>query len=256
MIELSPCIEWLYAESGDFPERIRAAAADGMSRVEFWTWSDKDPAALAQAIAECGVSITSMVNEPELNLVDPATHDDYMAGLERTCSTAKLLGVGNIVVLAGRKRPGVDRKEQIAHAVRGLEVACRIAAGHGVRLLLEPLNDRVDHPNSFLNSTLEAWEIIEAVGSPQLGLLFDLYHSQVMGEDLVAVLSSNVDQLWHVQIADAPGRHEPGTGSIPWRRVLSQLLELSYTGPIGLEYQPQAPTSESLAYLREVIDSL
>jgi hydroxypyruvate isomerase len=139
--------------------------------------------------------------------------------------------------------------------VAALRRAAPQAAARDVALLLEPLNTRVDHIGTFLDSTEDGFAIVDEVGSSNVKLLFDLYHAAVMGERMQDVLASRLSDVGHIHIADAPGRHEPGTGEIDWPASLGWLTEHGYHGRIGLEYEPLAPTNESLAAVRRFLEN-
>jgi hydroxypyruvate isomerase len=141
----------------------------------------------------------------------------------------------------------------VAAAVAVLKRAAALAEEAGVMLVLEPLNDRVEHPGMFLVSTTLGLDIVEAVGSPNLRLLYDVYHSATMGEDLEAVLTGRMHLVGHVQVADQPGRNEPGTGSLDWPHVIATLKKLGYQGVLGLEYRPTLPIDQSLALTRKTL---
>lgn len=250
---LSPCLEWLFADGGaEFPDRIRAAAQAGFRQVEFWTAGNKDVAHLEAAIDECGVTVTAFVSEPTGRIVDPSTHNMFLEGVERSCSLAKRLHAQNLIVVSGDTLPAVDRRAQSDAIAVALDQAGAIAERSGVGLVLEPLNTRVDHAGYFLESTEEALRILRAVGRPTVRLLYDLYHSVVMGEDPATVLRDARGMVGHVHIADAPGRHEPGTGKIDWRRELDALRASGYDGALGLEYVPTRGTESSLAFIRRI----
>ena len=255
MFELSACIEWLFAEETKFAGRIADARAAGFDSVEFWGWRAKDLAEISTALTESGVELNSFVSEPEGRLVDPATHDSFLSGVADSSSVAESLGCHGLIVLAGDALPGTDRETQRAAVVDVLRRAAPLAAKHDVTLLLEPLNTRVDHVGYFLDSTREGLEIIEAVSAPNVRLLFDLYHSVVMGESAADVLQGCMDLVGHIHLADAPGRHEPGTGGIDWPRTLDWLQATGYGGRVGLEYMPSAATSDSLVFLHRLIHS-
>lgn len=245
--ELSPCIEWLFAEDGrPFPERVARAAEAGFRRVEFWGTRGKDLEAVARALDDAGVAVTAFLSEPA------ATHPDFLRGVEDSSRLAPRMHALNLIVLAGDALAGVDPAEQRRELTRALRQAAPLAASQGVGVLLEPLNTRVDHPGYFLDSTTEALDIVRQVGHPAVRLLYDLYHSVVMGEEPEAVLAGAGQLVGHVHIADAPGRHQPGTGAIDWLKQLAALREAGYTGALGLEYMPMGPTDESLAFIREL----
>jgi hydroxypyruvate isomerase len=137
--------------------------------------------------------------------------------------------------------------------IERLKQAAALAEAAGVMIVLEPLNDRVEHPGMWLVSTTKGLALVDAVGSPNLRLLYDVYHSATMGEDLEAVLTGRMDLVHHVQIADVPGRNEPGTGGLDWAEVIATLKRLGYAGDLGLEYRPTLPSVESLAKARAAL---
>ncbi|HBW1608029.1 TPA: TIM barrel protein [Klebsiella pneumoniae] len=249
---LSACIEWLFREEyPDFSDRVRAAKAQGFSHVEFHLWRDKPLAALAQALEETGVTLSSFVVEPRRRLVDPAEHEQFLAAVSDSLAVSRQLGSPPLVVASGFSREGVDIAEQQAQAVHILRQAATLAEAAGVTLLLEPLNTRIDHPGMFLNDTRLALDIIEAVDSPRLQLLFDVYHSMVMEEEMEEVLGGRMHRVGHVQIAQAPDRNEPDPRSGEWPALIARLQRLGYNGAIGLEYKPSLPAAASVARARE-----
>ncbi|HUD93281.1 hydroxypyruvate isomerase family protein [Sphingobium sp.] len=247
----SACIEWLFKDDApDFADRIRAAKAAGIDAVEFHLWDDKPIDDIRAALDETGVTLTSFCVGPRRSLVDPAQHEEFLAAVKATLETAKMLGRPPLVVASGFTREGVSLDEQRAEAVTALRQATALAEEAGVVLVLEPLNTVVSHPGMFLSSTTLALDIIEEVGSPHLRLLYDVFHSNVMGEDMEEVLGGRIHLVQHVQFADNPGRNEPGTGTIDWPDTVSKLRALGYDGAIGLEYQPTMPTTQSIASVR------
>ncbi len=253
-MKLSPCIEWQFAaEHPAMPDRIRAAKAAGFGCAEFHLWRDKDIAGVAAALDETGVRLTGICVDPRRSLVDPAEHGELLDAVRDTIVVAKQLGSPPMIVASGFKREGVSAEQHFAAAVSALKPAAALAEQAGVMLVLEPLNDRVDHPGMYLVSATLGLDIVEAVGSPNLRLLYDLYHSTVMGEDMEAVLSGRLHLVHHVQIADMPGRGEPGTGGIDWAGLIATLHRLGYQGDLGLEYRPTMPSAQSLAQTRAVL---
>jgi hydroxypyruvate isomerase len=251
---LSPCVEWQFAE--DHPEmadRIRAAKAAGFGHAEFHLWRDKDLDAIAAALDETGVELTGICVDPRRSLVDPAQHGELLEAVRDSIAAAQQLGSPPLILASGFTREGVSAPDHFAAAVSALKQAAALAEAAGQMLVLEPLNDRVEHPGMYLVSTTLGLDLIEAVGSPNLRLLFDVYHSATMGEDLAEVLSGRMHLVHHVQIADMPGRNEPGTGTLDWPGVIETLRQLGYDGALGLEYRPTLPTLESLAQTRAVL---
>ena len=249
-MKYSACIEWLFAEVGDFPERVRAAHKAGLDGIEFWLWTNKDIDAMLAAVRETGIAVTGMVAEPMVPLTDPAQHGAFLDGLKRSIDIARRLGAPALIAQAGADLQGRSREEQRAALVACLARGADVLKGSGVVLMVEPLNTRVDHAGYFLPSTVEGLDIIDEVNRPEIRLIYDIYHSAVMGEDVAEVLKGRLDRVAHVHLADAPGRHEPGSGTMDWRRRLQWLTDNGYRGMVGLEYMPTQSTEASLRALR------
>lgn len=245
MTRYSACIEWLFRQDQDsYGDRIRRAAEVGFEAVEFWGWKNRDLDDIQSALEQSGIGLTAMIAEPSVWLTDPANHQEFLEGLKSSINIANRLGSPILIAQAGNLRQGVARADQHAAIVACLSNAADILQGSGVTLALEPLNDRIDHPGYYLTSTEEGLDIIDAVDRTEIKLLYDMYHSFVMDEDIEQVLTGRVDRIAHVHLADHPGRHEPGSGRMDWKRRLHWLESNGYSGLIGLEYQPTGVASE------------
>ncbi|AJY44544.1 TIM barrel protein [Martelella endophytica] len=249
--QFSACLEWLFAEPSDaFVDRIFRAANAGFDAFEFWLWSNKDIDAICRAVEEYDIAVAGCVAEPLIPLTDPANHANWLAGLEQSIAVAERLGAPVLIAQAGNVVDGADRRSQREALVLALRQAADILSGSRVRLGLEPLNTRADHPGYYLGSTSEAFEIIEKVGRAEVGVVYDLYHSAVMEEPFEKTLSGHVDKIVHVHVADHPGRHEPGSGTVDLVRRLRWLLDSGYDGRIGFEFKPTTTNHWSLASIR------
>ncbi len=245
----SACIEWLFSDvADDFPGRVRAAKAAGLEAVEFWGATGKDIAGIREALRETGIGLAGMLVEPMSQITDPARHDAFLEGVRHSLEIARDLGAGLMIVTTGDDREGVSRVAQHAALVDVLGRAARIVEGSDVVLALEPLNDRVDHKGYYLTSTTEGLDIVDEVGHDSVKLLYDMYHSMMMGEHVEDVLEGRVDRVAHVHLADAPGRGEPGSGTMDFRARLEWLAAHGYPGLVGLEYRPGKPTIETLGF--------
>lgn len=251
MTRYSACIEWLFAaEAPVFADRVRAAKAAGLSGIEFWGATDKDVDAVKAALDETGLPIAGILTEPMCQLTDPATHDRFLEGVRSSLQVAQRLGAPAMIVTTGDDRHDVPREAQHAAIVKVLKAAADIVKGSGVVLALEPLNDRVDHPGYYLTSTVEGLDIVDEVDRPEVRLLYDIYHSAMMGEHTEDVLDGRLDRVAHVHLADTQGRGEPGSGNMDWQARLDWLAEHGYQGFVGLEYKPTVSTQESLSFMR------
>ena len=245
----SACIELLFApEHPEFIDRIHAAKAAGLDAVEFWKWSNKDLGAVENALRETGLPLAGILCEREGALTNGHDHDRIMNGVSASLEVAKRLGTKIMIVTTGDEQPGKSRAEQHASIVRALKGAAKVVEGSGVTLALEPLNDRVDHAGYYLTSTEEGLDIIDEVARPEVRLLYDIYHSAVMGEEIETVLKGRLDRVAHVHLADMPGRGEPGSGAMDWADRLEWLEKQGYDGYVGLEYRPTIGTIEGLAF--------
>ena len=222
-----------------YPDRIRAAHEQGFSAFEIWPWRGKDLDAILAAMAQTGMICTQFTGwgfVPGMN--DPANHDKLEQEIKDGCAAAKKLGTKMMCVVAGNDIPGKSQAEMHDTVIAGLKRVAKIAEDNDITLLLEPMNIRVDHKGHCLYGSEAGVRICRAVGSPFVKVLWDLYHMQLSEGDLCGHLKDGFDCLGYAQMADTPGRHEPGTGEVNYARVLKQLHELGYRGFVGMECWP------------------
>jgi len=250
-VKLVPCIEMLYkAEHPDFVERFRAAGTDGFDAVDIHLWRDKPLDAIVDVVAETGVKVFSFGVDPRASLVNPAEHATVLGGVRDAVPVARRLDGARMIVASGFTLPGVAAADQRANVVKLLREAARIAADGGATILLEPVHMVIGGQVMFVHTIRHGLDIVEEVGSPALRLLADVYHGAVTGETFEQAFAERVELVGHVQVADFEGRHEPGTGSLPWSRLVPLLERRGYRGAIGLEYLPTLPITASLALAR------
>jgi hydroxypyruvate isomerase len=255
-MQLSGCIEMLFkSEHEDFPARIRACRDAGLDGVEFWRWRGKDLDGMAAALRETGLPVTAFSVEPSGHLVNPATPGEFLRGVRESIPVAQRLGARTLIVLGGNALEDVPAPAQRQAIVAALRAAAPIAEAGGVTLVFEPLNTVLAHVGQFLDRTPDALDIVAEVGSPAVRVLYDIYHSAMMGEDSTTVLAGRGALIGHVHAADLPGRHEPGSGRIDWPAVIATLRAVGYAGPVGLEYRPTGETAASLKALRPLFAS-
>ncbi|MYM34519.1 TIM barrel protein [Duganella sp. FT50W] len=252
-MQLAACIEWMFPEAGDaLADRIRAAHAAGVPAVEFHLWREKPLDAIAAALNETGVRLLSFCVEPRRSLVDPADHEAVLAAVADAIPVARRFNSA-MILASGFTRPGVAEGEQFDAAVSVLQRAAELARQAGVMLWLEPVYMVINGQRMFVDTVGRGLDIVAAVDSPALRLLADAYHSAQTQEDFAAAISGRLALIGHVQVADTNGRHEPGTGDIPWRRIMTVLREQGYSGQIGLEYFPTVGDGASLTQSRHAL---
>jgi hydroxypyruvate isomerase len=223
-----------------FLERLKKAAELGFPAVEFWPHQGKDISAVAKLCEELNLEIaqfTAWGFRPGMN--DPKQEDAFVAAIEEGCQVAHQLKCRKMCVVAGDNQPGMTKDQMHAQCIKALKRAAPIAEREKVMLILEPMNGRVDHPGHCLYGSEDAVKICKAVNSPMVKINWDLYHMQISEGDLCGRMKDGFEWCGYYQIADHPGRNEPGTGEINYSRVLRQAKELGYRESIGLELRPK-----------------
>jgi len=250
-MKFAACIEWMFTKGNDdLASRIRAAHAAGVPGVEFHLWREKDLDAIERALDETGVRLVSFCVEPRCSLVDPADHDKVLAAVADAIPVAQRFPGAGMVVASGFTHTDVPEPEQFDAAVSILRRAADMAHEAGTVLWLEPVYMLLNGQRMFVDTIGRGLDIVAAVDSPGLRLLADVYHAAQTNEDLAAAIGELMRYVAHVQVADTPGRHEPGTGTIAWPAVMDVLRSKGYDGAVGLEYFPSVSDAESLALTR------
>jgi hydroxypyruvate isomerase len=236
-------------------ERFRAAAQAGFRRVEILFVHELDPSAVERALRELGLELILFDPRPgdwgkgERGLLSlPGRESEFLETVREAIAAAQRFGTRRLNALAGIPPAGVPREEARRVAVANLRAAAPLLAKAGVTLLVENINT-TDMPGYFASTPDAAADLVESAGSPNVRLQLDQYHAGMMGEDPRSALRRHFPRIAHVQIADVPGRHQPGTGKQPIPAFLSDLDELGYAGSVGLEYRPEGTTDQSLTWL-------
>ena len=208
-----------------------------------WGTLDKDVSALAKALSDTGVALTSVLAEPRTNFTLPGTDlGPFFDGLARGVENARLLGAPRIVLGSGVGFPGAKRAQNLDRLVEVFSQAVEQTRGSGVKLILEPVNTRVDHPGALLDRTADAVAVARGVGSDSFGILYDLYHSVTEGEDPATELANAGDLLDYVQIADSPGRASRAAARSTGRPAWPCCGQRATTGRSGWSTSP--PSSQ------------
>jgi hydroxypyruvate isomerase len=250
-------VEMWWRKEKDFLKRLEAAAALGFPAVEIWPWENKDLNAVAETCQRLGLQIaqfTAWGFKPGLN--DPKNHNQFVEKIEKGCEVAKKWKCSLMTVVGGDDIPGVSQEKMHENIIEGLKKGAPVAQKHGVTLILEPMNIRVDHKGHCLYGSAPTLRIIKAVGSKFVKINWDLYHMHITEGDLCGHLREGfaADAIAYIQLADHPGRNEPGTGEIHYPRVLKELKALKYTGYVGLECVPKG-TEEAAAQAVHAADN-
>lgn len=233
-----------------FLDRLRKVAEAGFSEYEFWPWKGKDIEAIARLNRELGLQPAQFSGF--WGITSPAKREPFLEAIRAAIPVAKTLGVKKLTVVAGEETEGLSRDEQTRAVIESLAAVAKIVEPEGITILLEPLNILVDHPKQLVVTSDHAAQIIKAVDSPHVKILFDVYHQQISEGNLSGNIRKYKDLIGYYQIADHPGRHEPSTGEIHYAHVLRVIHEVGYRDAIGLELSPKGDPMLALKALREV----
>ena len=255
MIKLAANLTMLWNEI-DFLDRFDAAAKAGFTGVEYLFPYAYPKDALAERLRRHGLKQV-LHNLPagdwakgdRGNACDPARVGEFEDGVGKAIDYARTLGCTQVNCLAGIAPAGVDPEKLRATFVSNLRFAADKLGAAGMRLLVEPINT-FDIPGFYLSHTQQALDIIRDTGSSNLFVQYDIYHMQRMEGELANTIKANLAKIAHVQLADNPGRNEPGTGEINYRFLFGFLDSIGYDGWIGCEYKPKNSTDEGLGWRR------
>ncbi len=254
MPRFSANLSMLYSEL-PFLDRFAAAAADGFGAVEYVGAYEHEPALLRQLLDDNGLE-QALFNLPagdwaagERGIAcHPDRIEEFRQSVETAIIYARATGCKRVNCLAGIALPGHERAALEATLIDNLRYAAPRFGEAGIMLLLEPINAG-DIPGFLINSSADYERIAATVGHDNLYLQYDFYHMQVVQGDLLRTFARLQSRIAHVQIADLPGRHEPGTGEINYPNIFAALDSAGYSGWVGAEYRPLAGTSEGLGWL-------
>ena len=238
-----------------FPQRFAAAAAAGFDGVEYLSPYDYPAEQVAQWLRAAGVQQV-LFNLPAGNWAAgerglaclPGREDDFAESVELALAYAQALDCQRVHCMAGlnplAEAPPLTR----ARYVKNLRHCADRFASIGAMVTIEAINTRIDMPGYWLDSVDLALELLAEIDRPNVKLQLDLYHAHIIGADSAAVIQRHLPQIGHVQLADHPGRHEPGTGEIPLASLLEQLDAAGYEGWVGCEYRPLTNTNAGLGW--------
>ncbi|HET7262792.1 MAG TPA: hydroxypyruvate isomerase [Casimicrobiaceae bacterium] len=248
-------LSMLYTEL-DFPDRFDAAARAGFKGVEYLFPYAYDKALLADKLAKNGLAQV-LHNLPAGDwaagergiAVLPDRVGEFQDGVGKAIEYATALGCRQLNVLAGIAPAGADPERLRETFVANVRFAAQKLEAAGIRLLIEAINT-FDIPGFYVSGTQQTLDLIAASGSRNVFVQYDIYHMQRMEGELAATIRKHLAQIAHLQLADNPGRNEPGTGEINYPFLFRWLDEIGYAGWIGCEYKPKTTTDAGLAWIR------
>ncbi len=243
----------------EFPDRFRLAGEAGFRGVEYlfpYAWT---PEALKQALDANGLTQV-LFNLPagdwdagERGIAClPDRVEEFRAGVDQAIRYAGALNCRQVNCLAGLLPAGANEDDAWKTLISNVEHAAERLGEAGITLCLEAINSRVDMPGFLLDTSARVMQVIESVETDNVRLQYDVYHMQIMEGDLIRTMECLLPWIAHIQIADNPGRNQPGTGEINFPRVFEALDQMGYQGWVGAEYRPTGTTSASLDWFHKL----
>lgn len=253
-MKFSCCIEMLFTEV-EFIKRFEKAREAGFEYVEFWNWDNKDIPAVKKALADTGLKMAAFQGNSQGRMVDKNDRQLYLDGVKKGIEIAHELGVMNAFVMSDILQEDrtvlpmanpISDEEKTETTIEVLREIAPMAEAAGVTMVIEPLNTFVDHKGYSLCHTAPAVEILKAVNSPNVKLLYDAYHMQIMEGNICENIKAYHDYFGHFHIADVPGRCQPGTGELNYLHILRTLESTGYDRIVGWEFEPRGGSSEEV----------
>ncbi len=243
MFTLSVIPSWF---EGDVYGKFADAATRGFKAIELLQWTELDLNRIRAEVDRTGVEVAAILcrsSDPvkqemianQHGIVNADAHAPFLDAVNEAIAAAQIVGAKNLVVTTGNEVVGLSRQEQHANIVKALRAAAPLVEESGIRLVIEPLNILVNHKGYFLTTTKEAVEIIQKVGSPNVLVLYDIYHQQITEGNIINTIRNNISFIGHIHVADVPGRKQPGTGEINYRNVFKAIRDVGYEGYVVIE---------------------
>lgn len=245
----------LWTLKGPFEEKLEIAARAGIQSVELvfehTEWTEADIRRVKHLARSFRLGMDVLGGMPHwkklpVSMVDPSQRDNMLREVQKNIDFARKLEIPMVLLMSGLEVAGLSREGHWASLVEGCKHCGDLAARAGVKLVVEPLNNKIETPGFFLTTCVEGLKLIKEVDHPHVRLLFDIYHEQVQTGNLIQTLNEAAPFTEIFHVADNPGRHEPGTGEIYYPNVYKAIRKTGYTGYITMEYLPLGDAVESL----------
>jgi hydroxypyruvate isomerase len=251
---------WGMMRNRPIREGLDLLARNGYEAYEMFDWRNAET--LETFVREkpnfplvcAGLTANRGPTAPGCGLVNPRERENFLKEMTACAEACKRVGSTRLVTLTGNELGGLTRAQQMDNVVAGLRAVAPMLERNGMTAVVEVLNTYVNHAGYFLYKVRDAADMVERVGSPNVKILFDIYHVQIMEGNLIENIRTHIDRIGHFHIGDVPGRHEPGTGEINYRKVYQAIYELGerFPGYAALEYSPLAPLEQDLPVQRKL----
>jgi hydroxypyruvate isomerase len=244
---------WTLKKFGTFEQNLDKVAFAGYHHIEltgeYKTWSDDDYKRILGRMDTLRITVDA-ISGVSAGFADPSGKDAFLAGLNGLIPAAQRLHCKQIILLSGKRVDGAAAGAQHAAAIDALKRGADVLSKANLVAVIEPI-DRLENPPIYLDGVSEAFEIVKAVDSPNVRVLYDVYHEQRQYGNLIEKFEQHIDQVGLIHIADVPGRHEPGTGEIDYLNIYRALKKLDYRGTMAMEFYPTGDVTETLRQARD-----
>lgn len=240
-------LDFVY-ENRDYVEAMREIKEVGFQGAEIVFMEGKDLNRLAEAQKETGLEFALLVSYM-IDLVDAQKKNEFIDKVKLKIQEAKVLNCNRIVIAVGDHMESISHEEQMKNVEQGILEMIPLFEEADMIMLLEPINNKIDHPTTALWSSKEAFDMVRRINSPRVKVLYDIYHMEVMEGDCIRTIIENKDIIDHLHCAGNPGRHEPYIGEINYPEIIRMVREAGFQGNVGIEYAPVENTREGLEKL-------
>lgn len=254
-MKISVCIDMMFANM-KFSDRIKAVKENGLDAIEFWKWSNKDINEVCRIKGETGLDFSvmnidsadeSLSYDLSRGILNAGREEEFLKALYESTPVYKKIGAKALIVLIGENAP--YNKQNVKNC---LVAAIPFLEQNNINLVIEPLND-IDRQGYSMPYAKPVLELLREINNPHIKMLYDIYHQNMMGDFDLGEVCDNIDLIGHFHVADAPGRHEPGTSNVPYTDIIKTINKTDYNGFIGLEYRATKPESETFGFLKECV---
>ena len=248
-MKLSLCIDMMFSYC-DFYDRFEKVEKCGIDTIEFWKWSNKDIDKIARSHMKVSIFNLDSKNEKlsydlSRGILNDGRYEEFKAALIESIPVYKKLKASAMIVLIGENKEYCEE-----NVYKCLDYVKPILEKEDVKLIVEPLNN-IDRVGYSMPYAKPVFDLLKKVNSPNIKMLYDIYHQNMMGDFDIEEVKNNIDLIGHFHVADSPGRHEPGTGNVDYVSILKEIAKTDYKGYIGLEYRATKNDEETLWFLEE-----
>ena len=254
-MKFSVCMESVFSkpDTAAFLRGMETVKAAGYEAIEFLSWWDKDVDAIKARADELGLEIAAILTKCPC-MGEPGAEREFLSELEKTIEVARKLNCVRVVGQSGLSRMFLSELEFWKNMTNALRLAAPMLESAGITMIMEPVNVRTDHAGVFLSTSKDSFALTRIVNSPNIRILFDLYHQQITDGNLLETIRYNLDQIGHFHAAGCPGRNEITKGELNYGNIFRAIDKMGYDGYVGMEYKPTEDILEGLVKARALLD--